>query len=186
MKQILFFFFCVSIFSCIRDEPKDIPNSSPLTIQEFKEILEELYLLDAFVSNRNQEYHRDSAFLFINDKLQKIGKNTYDLNQAISYYTSKPTILDSITQMIRDSLEVKFLDISHDEMENKDTSEMINHVLKNYPYINSHNVNKNFIFSTSSKDSIIDYFSRNQDKLGDYTLDEFIDMINKQKPKNND
>ena len=51
-----------------------------------------------------------------------MGKNTYDLNQAISYYTSKPTILDSIAQMIRDSLEVKFLDISHDEMENKDTS----------------------------------------------------------------
>ena len=179
MKQILFFFFCVSIFSCIRDEPKDISNSSPLTIQEFKEILEELYLVDAFVSNRNQEYHRDSAFLFINDKLQKIGKNKYDLNQAISYYTSKPAILDSITQEIRDSLELKFLEISHDQMEDLDSTEMINHVLKNYPYIKSHNVNKNFIFNSSSKDSIIDYFSRNQDKLGDYTFDEFRDMINK-------
>ena len=49
------------MFSCIRDDPKNIPNSSPLAIQEFKEILEELYLVDAFVSNKNQQYHRDSA-----------------------------------------------------------------------------------------------------------------------------
>ena len=41
------------MFSCIRDDPKNIPNSSPLAIQEFKEILEELYLVDAFVSNKN-------------------------------------------------------------------------------------------------------------------------------------
>lgn len=184
MKQIPFFFLCIIMFSCIRDEPKNISSSSPLTIQEFKEILEELYLVDAFVSNKNQQYHRDSAFLFINDKLQKMGKTSNDLNQAISYYTSKPTILDSITQEIRDSLELKFLEISHDQMEDLDSTEMINHVLKNYPYIKSHNVNKNFIFNSSSKDSIIDYFSRNQDKLGDYTLDEFRDMINK--PKHND
>ena len=85
------------MFSCIRDDPKNIPNSSPLAIQEFKEILEELYLVDAFVSNKNQQYHRDSAFLFINNKLQRMGKTGNDLNQAISYYTSKPTILDSIT-----------------------------------------------------------------------------------------
>tara|TARA_Y100001978_G_scaffold119489_1_gene106481 strand:- start:796 stop:1314 length:519 start_codon:yes stop_codon:yes gene_type:complete len=172
------------MFSCIRDDPKNTIISSPLDIQEFKEILEELYLVDAFVSNKNQQYHRDSAFLFINDKLQRMGKSTNDLNQAISYYTSKPTILDSITQEIRDSLELKFLEISHDEMEDIDSAEMINHVLKNYPYIKSHNVNKNFIFNTSSKDSILDYFSKNQDKLGDYTLDEFMDMINK--PKHND
>ena len=81
-------------------------------------------------------------------------------------------------------MELKFLEISHDEMEDIDSAEMINHVLKNYPYIKSHIVNKNFIFSTSSKDSILDYFSKNQDKLGDYTLDEFMDMINK--PKHND
>ncbi len=172
------------MFSCIRDDPKNTIISSPLDVQEFKEILEELYLVDAFVSNKNQQYHRDSAFLFINDKLQRMGKSTNDLNQAISYYTSKPTILDSITQEIRDSLELKFLEISHDEMEDIDSAEMINHVLKNYPYIKSHNVNKNFIFNTSSKDSILDYFSKNQDKLGDYTLDEFMDMINK--PKHND
>ena len=184
MKQILFFSFCMLMFSCIRDDPKNTIISSPLDIQEFKEILEELYLVDAFVSNKNRQYHRDSAFLFINDKLQRMGKSTNDLNQAISYYTSKPTILDSITQEIRDSLELKFLEISHDEMEDIDSAEMINHVLKNYPYIKSHNVNKNFIFNTSSKDSILDYFSKNQDKLGDYTLDEFMDMINK--PKHND
>ena len=184
MKQILFFSFCMLMFSCIRDDPKNTIISSPLDIQEFKEILKELYLVDAFVSNKNQQYHRDSAFLFINDKLQRMGKSTNDLNQAISYYTSKPTILDSITQEIRDSLELKFLEISHDEMEDIDSAEMINHVLKNYPYIKSHNVNKNFIFNTSSKDSILDYFSKNQDKLGDYTLDEFMDMINK--PKHND
>tara|TARA_Y100000589_G_C27128105_1_gene619415 strand:- start:291 stop:845 length:555 start_codon:yes stop_codon:yes gene_type:complete len=184
MKQILYFSFCMLMFSCIRDDPKNTIISSPLDIQEFKEILEELYLVDAFVSNKNQQYHRDSAFLFINDKLQRMGKSTNDLNQAISYYTSKPTILDSITQEIRDSLELKFLEISHDEMEDIDSAEMINHVLKNYPYIKSHNVNKNFIFNTSSKDSILDYFSKNQDKLGDYTLDEFMDMINK--PKHND
>ena len=184
MKQILFFSFCMLMFSCIRDDPKNTIISSPLDIQEFKEILEELYLVDAFVSNKNQQYHRDSVFLFINDKLQRMGKSTNDLNQAISYYTSKPTILDSITQEIRDSLELKFLEISHDEMEDIDSAEMINHVLKNYPYIKSHNVNKNFIFNTSSKDSILDYFSKNQDKLGDYTLDEFMDMINK--PKHND
>mgnify|MGYP002026775335 FL=1 len=184
MKQILFFSFCMLMISCIRDDPKNTIISSPLDIQEFKEILEELYLVDAFVSNKNQQYHRDSAFLFINDKLQRMGKSTNDLNQAISYYTSKPTILDSITQEIRDSLELKFLEISHDEMEDIDSAEMINHVLKNYPYIKSHNVNKNFIFNTSSKDSILDYFSKNQDKLGDYTLDEFMDMINK--PKHND
>ena len=172
------------MFSCIRDDPKNTIISSPLDVQEFKEILEELYLVDAFVSNKNQQYHRDSVFLFINDKLQRMGKSTNDLNQAISYYTSKPTILDSITQEIRDSLELKFLEISHDEMEDIDSAEMINHVLKNYPYIKSHNVNKNFIFNTSSKDSILDYFSKNQDKLGDYTLDEFMDMINK--PKHND
>ena len=81
-------------------------------------------------------------------------------------------------------MELKFLEISHDQMEDLDSTEMINHVLKNYPYIKSHNVNKNFIFNSSSKDSIIDYFSRNQDKLGDYTFDEFRDMINK--PKHND
>tara|TARA_B100000609_G_scaffold17243_1_gene12547 strand:+ start:1311 stop:1865 length:555 start_codon:yes stop_codon:yes gene_type:complete len=184
MKQILFFSFCMLMFSCIRDDPKNTIISSPLDVQEFKEILEELYLVDAFVSNKNQQYHRDSVFLFINDKLQRMGKSTNDLNQAISYYTSKPTILDSITQEIRDSLELKFLEISHDEMEDIDSAEMINHVLKNYPYIKSHNVNKNFIFNTSSKDSILDYFSKNQDKLGDYTLDEFMDMINK--PKHND
>ena len=184
MKQILFFSFCMLMFSCIRDDPKNTIISSPLDVQEFKEILEELYLVDAFVSNKNQQYHRDSAFLFINYKLQRMGKSTNDLNQAISYYTSKPTILDSITQEIRDSLELKFLEISHDEMEDIDSAEMINHVLKNYPYIKSHNVNKNFIFNTSSKDSILDYFSKNQDKLGDYTLDEFMDMINK--PKHND
>ena len=184
MKQILYFSFCMLMFSCIRDDPKNTIISSPLDVQEFKEILEELYLVDAFVSNKNQQYHRDSAFLFINDKLQRMGKSTNDLNQAISYYTSKPTILDSITQEIRDSLELKFLEISHDEMEDIDSAEMINHVLKNYPYIKSHNVNKNFIFNTSSKDSILDYFSKNQDKLGDYTLDEFMDMINK--PKHND
>ena len=184
MKQILFFSFCMLMFSCIRDDPKNTIISSPLDIQEFKEILEELYLVDAFVSNKNQQYHRDSAFLFINDKLQRMGKSTNDLNQAISYYTSKPTILDSITQEIRDSLELKFLEISHDEMEDIDSAEMINHVLKNYPYIKSHNINKNFIFNISSKDSILDYFSKNQDKLGDYTLDEFMDMINK--PKHND
>tara|TARA_Y100001954_G_scaffold94361_1_gene103239 strand:+ start:461 stop:1015 length:555 start_codon:yes stop_codon:yes gene_type:complete len=184
MKQILYFSFCMLMFSCIRDDPKNTIISSPLDIQEFKEILEELYLVDAFVSNKNQQYHRDSVFLFINDKLQRMGKSTNDLNQAISYYTSKPTILDSITQEIRDSLELKFLEISHDEMEDIDSAEMINHVLKNYPYIKSHIVNKNFIFNTSSKDSILDYFSKNQDKLGDYTLDEFMDMINK--PKHND
>ncbi len=184
MKQILYFSFCMLMFSCIRDDPKNTIISSPLDVQEFKEILEELYLVDAFVSNKNQQYHRDSVFLFINDKLQRMGKSTNDLNQAISYYTSKPTILDSITQEIRDSLELKFLEISHDEMEDIDSAEMINHVLKNYPYIKSHNVNKNFIFNTSSKDSILDYFSKNQDKLGDYTLDEFMDMINK--PKHND
>ena len=172
--------------SCVRDEPKDIPSSSPMNVQEFKEILEDLYLIDAFMSNKNQQYHRDSAFLFVNDKLHKTGKTAYDLNQAILYYTSKPFILDSITQLIRDSLEIKFLEISHDEMEKKDTSEMINHVLKNYPYIKSHNINKNFIFNTSSKDSIMDYFSRNQDKLGNYTLEEFMDLINEQKPKHND
>ena len=169
------------MFSCIRDDPKNIPSSSPLAIEEFKEILEELYLVDAFVSNKNQQYHRDSAFLFINNKLQRMGKTGNDLNQAISYYTSKPTILDSITQEIRDSLELKFLEISHDQMEDLDSIEMFNHVLKNYPYIKSHNVNKNFIFNSSSKDSIMDYFSRNQDKLGDYTIDEFRDMINKSK-----
>ena len=42
------------MFSCIRDDPKNIPSSSPLAIEEFKEILEELYLVDAFVSNKNQ------------------------------------------------------------------------------------------------------------------------------------
>ncbi len=184
MKQILFFSFWMLMISCIRDDPKNTIISSPLDIEEFKEILEELYLVDAFVSNKNQQYHRDSAFLFINDKLQRMGKSTNDLNQAISYYTSKPTILDSITQEIRDSFELKFLEISHDEMEDIDSAEMINHVLKNYPYIKSHNVNKNFIFNTSSKDSILDYFFKNQDKLGDYTLGEFMDMINK--PKHND
>ena len=53
------------MFSCIRDDPKNIPSSSPLAIQEFKVILEELFLVDAFVSNKNQQYHRDSALSLI-------------------------------------------------------------------------------------------------------------------------
>ncbi len=186
MKRILFLIICSLLLSCIRDNPKDIPPSSPVDEEEFKEILQELYLIDAFVSNKNQNFHRDSAYLYINAKLQRLGKSLKDFNEAILYYSSKPTFLDSITELIRDTLESKFLEISHDEIENPDTNKTISTVLKNYPYIKTHNVNKNFIFNTSSRDSIINYFSNNPDQLGEYTLEEFLEMMEKQRIEQND
>ena len=115
-----------------------------------------------------------------------MGKLTEDLEKSILNYSSSPFVLDSIVQVVRDTLEHKFLQISHDEMENNDSTSSFKSVLKNYPYLNSHNVNKNFIFNSSSKDSIIDYFSKHPELLGNYSFEEFVYSVNNMKKNNHE
>ena len=174
--------------SFIEESHSDIPKQAPLSENEFKDVLMEIYLINAYITNNNKqgEIHRDSAFLYVEALLSDMGKSTEDLEKSILYYSSSPFVLDSIVQVVRDTLEHKFLQISHDELENNDSTSSFKSVLKNYPYLNSHNVNKNFIFNSSSKDSIIDYFSKHPELLGNYSFEEFVYSVNNMKKNNHE
>ena len=188
IRPVVSIFILLFFASCIEESPSDIPKQAPLSENEFKDVLMEIYLINAYITNNNKqgEIHRDSAFLYVEALLSDMGKSTEDLEKSILYYSSFPFVLDSIVQVVRDTLEHKFLQISHDELENNDSTSSFKSVLKNYPYLNSHNVNKNFIFNSSSKDSIIDYFSKHPELLGNYSFEEFVYSVNNMKKNNHE
>ena len=146
-----------------------------------------LFFLSAIIFFPFHEFHITHTTFHYNDESQSleitIKVAIEDLEKSILYYSSSPFVLDSIVQVVRDTLEHKFLQISHDELENNDSTSSFKSVLKNYPYLNSHNVNKNFIFNSSSKDSIIDYFSKHPELLGKYSFEEFVYSVNNMKKK---
>ena len=118
IRPIISIFILLFFVSCIEESPIDTPKKAPLSEQEFKDVLMEIYLINAYITNNNKqgEIHRDSEFLYIETLLSDMGKSTEDLEKSISYYSSSPFVLDSIVKVVRDTLEHKFLQISHDEL----------------------------------------------------------------------
>ena len=51
-------------------------------------------------------------------------------------------------------------------------------IIEQYPKFNSLEIDENFNFTQKAKDSIIEFFRKNPEKLNNYDLNGFIDKIN--------
>mgnify|MGYP003319133780 CR=1 FL=1 len=50
-------------------------------------------------------------------------------------------------------------------------------IIEQYPKFNSLEIDENFNFTQKAKDSIIDFFRKNPEKLNNYDLNSFIEKI---------
>ena len=182
MKKLILSFICFTFLTaCIDENPTLSSPKTPISPKEFQYLIKEIWLMNAHIYN-NKKYTllpKDSIGHATLEILNKKGFDKNDLSQAIKFYTSKPAFLDSLIRDLRDSLENSQIKISHDETEEYyeiNSDSMIN-ILEKYPKFNSIDINESFNFIKSTRDSIIEYFKKNQGKLGNYSFEQFASKI---------
>ena len=97
-------------------------NESSISNQEFQEIIKKIWLANAHIYN-NKKFTlipRDSiknlTFQLLNEK--EIDRSEFE--KSIQYYSQNPILLDSIIKNLRDSLEKVFINIPHEELEERE------------------------------------------------------------------
>ena len=181
-KLISILIILITLNACIQEVPKNNIKSSPIPPKEFQTIIKKTWLMNAHVFNNKKQtlLPKDSVSNLTLTILNDIGYQEEDLTLAIKYYSSKPVLLDSLIKDIRDSLEENFLNISHDMVEDTRTirKDTFFKIIGQYPKFNSLEIDENFNFTQKAKDSIIEFFRKNPEKLNNYDLNSFIDKIN--------
>ena len=183
MKEIIsIVIIFISLNSCIQETPNTGIENTPIPPKEFQTIIKKTWLMNAHVFNNKKQtlLPRDSVSNLTLTILNELGFQEEDLSLAIKYYSSKPVLLDSLIKDIRDSLEENFLNISNDMIENAETisNDTFIKIIEQYPKFNSLEIDENFNFTQKAKDSIVDFFRKNPEKLNNYDLSSFIEKIN--------
>ena len=55
IRPIISIFILLFFVSCIEESPIDTPKKAPLSEQEFKDVLMEIYLINAYITNNNKQ-----------------------------------------------------------------------------------------------------------------------------------